>query len=54
MPDPKIAAILAANQALAGTLNITGTPTFLIDQNVLRGYVPEEEMRKIVAEQRAG
>lgn len=53
MQDPKITAILAANQALTGKLNISGTPTFVIDHNMLRGYVPEEEMRKIVAEQRA-
>ena len=53
MPDPKITAILAANQALAGNLNISGTPTFVINHNMLRGYAPEEAMRKIVAEQRA-
>ena len=53
MPDPKITAILAANRDLADKLNISGTPTFVIDHNMLRGYVPEEEMRKIVAEQRA-
>lgn len=53
MPDPKITAILAANQALAGKLNISGTPTFVIDHTMLRGYAAEEEMRKIVAEQRA-
>ena len=54
MPDPKITAIFAANHALAEKLNISGTPTFVIDHNMLRGYVPEAEMRKIVAEQRAG
>ena len=53
MPDPKITAILAANRDLADKLNITGTPTFVIDHTMLRGYVQEEEMRKIVAEQRA-
>lgn len=54
MPDPKITAILAANRALADKLSITGTPTFVIDHTMLRGYAPEEDMRKIVAEQRAG
>ncbi len=53
MPDPKITAILAANRDLADKLNISGTPTFVIDHFMLRGYVPEEEMRQIVAEQRA-
>lgn len=54
MPDPKITAILATNRALADKLNITGTPTFVIDHTMLRGYAPEDDMRKIVAEQRAG
>ena len=53
MPDPKITAILAANRDLADKLNISGTPTFVIDHTMLRGYAPEQEMRKIVAEQRA-
>ena len=54
MGDAKITAIIAANHALAAQLNITGTPTFVVDQALLRGYLPEEDMRKIVAEQRAG
>lgn len=54
MPDQKITAILAANRDLADKLGIGGTPTFVIEHYMLRGYAPEEEMRKIVAEQRAG
>jgi uncharacterized iron-regulated membrane protein len=38
---------------LARMMNISGTPTFVIDHTMLRGYAAEEEMRKIVAEQRA-
>lgn len=53
MNDPKVTAIIDANHALAAQLNITGTPTFVVDQTLLRGYVPEEDMRKIVEEQRA-
>ena len=53
MQDPKIAAILAANRTLADKLNITGTPTFVIDHTMLRGYAPEADMRKMVVEQRA-
>ncbi len=53
MPDARITAILTANQALATTLNITGTPTFVIDQTMLRGYVPEAGMKQVVADQRA-
>ena len=53
MGDDKVTAIITANHALAAQLNITGTPTFVVDQTLLRGYLPEDEMRKIVAEQRA-
>jgi protein-disulfide isomerase len=53
MNDEKVTAIISANHALATQLNITGTPTFVIDQALLRGYLPEEDMRKIVEEQRA-
>ena len=53
MSDDKVTAIITANHALAAKLNITGTPTFVVDQTLLRGYLPEDEMRKIVAEQRA-
>lgn len=52
MDDDKVSAIIAANHELAGKLNITGTPTFVIDQALLRGYLAEEDMRKIVEEQR--
>lgn len=53
MQDEKVNAIIAANHALAQQLNITGTPTFVVDKALLRGYLPEEDMRKIVEEQRA-
>ena len=54
MGDAKVSDIIKANYALADKLGITGTPTFVIDQMMLRSYVPEEDLRKIVAEQRAG
>ena len=45
---------LAANHAIAQQLNISGTPTFIVGGVLLRGYLPEEDMRKIVADERAG
>jgi protein-disulfide isomerase len=54
MADDQVTAIIAANYAIAGKLNITGTPTFVVDKTLLRGYLPEEDMKKIVAEARAG
>ncbi len=53
MGDGQVTAIIAANHDIAQQLNITGTPTFVIDTSLLRGYLPEEDMRQIVAEARA-
>ncbi|MEO8241211.1 MAG: DsbA family protein [bacterium] len=54
MGDDKVTAIIAANHQMGEQLNITGTPTFVVDQTLLRGYLPEAEMQKIVDQQRAG
>ncbi len=54
MQSPDVAAVISANHALAAKLNITGTPTFVIDTKMLRGYVPEDGMKQIVAQERAG
>ncbi|MEI6099056.1 MAG: DsbA family protein [Alphaproteobacteria bacterium] len=53
MGDDKVTSIIAANHDVAAKLNITGTPTFVINNALLRGYLPEEDMRQIVTEQRA-
>jgi protein-disulfide isomerase len=54
MGDDRVTAIIAANHALADKLSITGTPTFVIDRTMLRGYVPQAGMKEIVAQERAG
>ena len=54
MPDAKVTAVIAANRALGETLNISGTPTFVIAGKMLRGYVPEDSMKELVIEGRAG
>lgn len=54
MGSDEVTAIIGANQAIANQLNITGTPTFVVDDIMLRGYLPQDEMAKIVAEARAG
>lgn len=54
MDSPEVMGIIQANHALAAKLNITGTPTFVIDTKMLRGYVPEEGMKQIVDQERAG
>jgi protein-disulfide isomerase len=54
MDSPDVLAVIETNHALADAMDISGTPTFVVDQTMLRGYVPLESMRQIVTEQRAG
>lgn len=52
MDAPEVAAVIEANHALGTTMEISGTPTFVVDQTMVRGYVPLDGMRQIVAGQR--
>jgi len=52
MDTPDVDRILASNRALADTLRISGTPTFVIGGRMVRGYVQLEQMQQIVAEER--
>ncbi|MDT8855889.1 DsbA family protein [Paracoccaceae bacterium Fryx2] len=54
MDSPEVTAVLDANQSLGGRLEINGTPTFIIDRTMVRGYVPLDGMRSIVEGQRKG
>lgn len=53
MSTPEVMTVIEANHALASTMEIQGTPTFVIDNTMVRGYVPLDGMRQIVAEQRS-
>jgi protein-disulfide isomerase len=53
MQDPEVDRRLAATRALAEKLAIAGTPTFVFDNQMVRGYLPLEQMRALVAEARA-
>jgi protein-disulfide isomerase len=53
MQDPEVERRLAATRALAEKLAISGTPTFVFDNRMLRGYVPLAQMRDLVGELRA-
>ena len=53
MESPAVADIIRANHELASLLEINGTPTFVIRETMVRGYVPLDGMRQIVAGQRA-
>lgn len=43
---------IAATRALAQALGISGTPTFVMQDQLLRGYLPLEAMQSLVAEKR--
>ncbi len=53
MKDPEVDRRLSETQALAEKLSISGTPTFVLDDRMLRGYVPLDAMRDVVGEVRA-
>lgn len=44
--------VIRANHALADIMQISGTPTFVVNGTMVRGYVPLEGMRQIVADER--
>lgn len=53
MNSDDVMAVIKANHALADAMEISGTPTFVTKGMMVRGYVPLEAMRQIVAEVRA-
>ncbi len=54
MASDEVTDIIKANHAMADKLQISGTPTFIVGDQVLRGYLPLDAMQQIVADERAG
>ncbi|MCA0272741.1 MAG: DsbA family protein [Proteobacteria bacterium] len=52
MDTPEVNKIIADNHALAQRLKISGTPTFVMGGQMIRGYVPLATMQEAVAEER--
>lgn len=52
MGSDEVSSVIAANQELGSKMAISGTPTFVIDSQMLRGYVPLDGMQQIVASER--
>jgi len=48
MEDEAVTAELRANRALAEALAINGTPTFVLKDEMLRGYVPMAQMLEMI------
>ncbi len=49
MASPEVAAVINDNRLLGQAMQITGTPTFVVQDQMLRGYVPLAQMMQIVA-----
>lgn len=52
MDSDEVTAEISATHALAQRLQINGTPSFVLHDEMLRGYLPAEQMAAIVAEKR--
>ncbi len=53
MPSEEVMTVISANHALADEMQISGTPTFVMKDMMVRGYVPLEGMQQIIADVRA-
>ncbi len=52
MGSPEVTAEIAATRALAERLQITGTPTFVMEDELLRGFLPFDQLQVIAADKR--
>lgn len=52
MTAPEVEEELTKTRLLAQKLKISGTPTFVLEDELLRGYLPADQMMQIVAEKR--
>jgi len=52
MADPRVDEVISNNHSLAARLQISGTPSFVMEDQLVRGYVPLDGMVEIVAELR--
>ncbi|MFP4239306.1 DsbA family protein [Rhodosalinus sp.] len=52
MESPEVTEVISETRALAQRLGINGTPTFVLPDRMVRGYMPLDGMREIVADVR--
>jgi len=52
MDSDEVTREIVETRALAQTLQITGTPTFVLQDEMLRGYLPYDQMKALVNEKR--
>lgn len=52
MDSPDVTEEITRTRALAQKLRITGTPTFVVHDEMLRGYLPYDQMMEMIKEKR--
>ena len=52
MDDEEVTAEIRATRELAQILQISGTPTFVLEDEMLRGFLPADQMQQLVDEKR--
>jgi protein-disulfide isomerase len=53
MDSDSVSEVIADNHALAHELQINGTPSFVMGEQMLRGFVPQDAMQQVVDDIRA-
>lgn len=53
MNSDAVTEVLRRNAELGARMQISGTPTFVVEDEMVRGYVPQSQLAAIIAEQRA-
>jgi len=53
MDSAEVTAVIAENRDLANAMAITGTPSFVFEDQMVRGYVPLDQMEQIVSQLRS-
>ncbi|MFZ3581944.1 DsbA family protein [Loktanella sp. DJP18] len=48
LDDPEVMRRITANRELGQALDISGTPTFVVQNQMVRGYVPEDQLKQII------
>jgi len=49
LDDPEVKRRISATRALGSAMKISGTPTFVIGDKIVRGYLPKDQMAEVVA-----
>ena len=52
MEAPEVTRVIVETRALAQALNIQGTPSFVVKDEVLRGFLPADQMQMVVEAKR--